>query len=88
MRGWFDGAGVVGLGESVRGVRSGHELYEIKGRLLRLLIEELGFHIVALEDTHDVGAVLDDDGPPGPVADRLMVAGGEVASSSATWPVR
>jgi erythromycin esterase len=59
MRGWLAGAAVVGLGESVRGARSGRQLYRVKHRLVRLLVEALGFRTIAFEDTPAVGAALD-----------------------------
>jgi erythromycin esterase len=50
---------VVGLGESVRGVRGGHELYVVKHRILRLAVEVLGFRVLAVEDDDDIGAAID-----------------------------
>jgi erythromycin esterase len=43
-------AAVVGLGESVRGVRSGREFYRLKHRVVRLAVEHHGFTTVALEE--------------------------------------
>jgi erythromycin esterase len=51
---------VVGLGESVRGARTGSELYTVKHRILRLLVEWLGFRAMTLEDSEAVGEALDD----------------------------
>lgn len=42
-------AKIVGLGESTRGARSAHELYLIKHRLLRFLVEYAGFRSLVLE---------------------------------------
>ena len=52
-------AAVVGLGESIRGVRGGHELYRLKHRIVRLAVETAGFRAVAVEDDDAVGAALD-----------------------------
>lgn len=53
-------AAVVGLGESVRGVRSGREFYRLKHRVVRLAVEQHGFTTVALEERDaDVVAPLD-----------------------------
>lgn len=53
-------ATVVGLGESVRGARGGHELYLVKHRILRFAVESLGFRVLAVEDDDAVGAAIDD----------------------------
>lgn len=55
----FGPATVVGLGESVRGVRGGHELYVVKHRILRLAVEALGFRVLAVEEDDAVGAAID-----------------------------
>lgn len=49
----LDGADVVGLGEATHGTR---EFFELKHRVVRLLVEELGFRTVAFEA--DVAAML------------------------------
>lgn len=56
----FGAATVIGLGESVRGARGGHELYVVKHRLLRLAVEALGFRVLAVEEDAAVGAAIDD----------------------------
>lgn len=53
------GAAVVGVGESVRGARSGHELYQLKHRLLRFAVERCGFRAMALEESPASAATLD-----------------------------
>jgi erythromycin esterase len=53
-------ASVVGMGESVRGVRSSREHYQLKHRIARLLVERLGFRVIVFEDTPTVGRILDD----------------------------
>jgi erythromycin esterase len=60
LLGWFGSAAVVGLGEAVRGIRSGRELYQLKHRFLRLLVERLGFRAIAIEDTPAAGGLLDE----------------------------
>src|SRR5262245_66161842 len=60
VRDWMVEASVVGLGASIRGVRSGHELYRLKHRLTRLAVESLGVRTIALEDSPEVGRLLDD----------------------------
>jgi erythromycin esterase len=55
----FGPAAVIGIGESVRGVRGGHELYLLKHRLLRLAVDALGFRALALEEDEAVGAAID-----------------------------
>ena len=62
-------ADVVGLGESVRGARSGHELYRLKHRVLRLAVERLGFRSMTLEESAETGMAMDEyvltgDGDP------------------------
>lgn len=52
---------VVALGESVRGVRSGHEFYGLKHRILRLAVEQLGFRSMALEERDESGAAAIDE---------------------------
>jgi erythromycin esterase len=52
-------AAVVGIGESVRGVRGGHELYLLKHRVLRLAVDVGGFRALAVEDDEVVGAAID-----------------------------
>lgn len=59
LGGVFGPAAVVGLGESVRGVRAGHELCVVKHRLLRLAVEALGFRVLAVEEDEALGAVID-----------------------------
>lgn len=51
---------VVGIGESVRGARSGRELYQLKHRVLRLVVEWLGFRAMALEESEAGGRALDE----------------------------
>jgi erythromycin esterase len=48
---------VVGIGESSHG---GHELFEVKGRLLRFLVEHLGFRAVAWEYDWTLGRQVDE----------------------------
>jgi erythromycin esterase len=52
-------AAVVGIGESVRGARGGHELYAVKHRLLRTAVEVGGFRVMAVEEDETVGAAID-----------------------------
>jgi erythromycin esterase len=50
-------AEVVGLGESTHGA---HEQFAVKHRIVRLLVEELGFRCVALEEDWTKGLQLDE----------------------------
>jgi erythromycin esterase len=60
LRTMVEGATIVGLGESVRGIRSGRELYQIKHRVARLLVEEMGFRAIVVEEDWTKGIQLDE----------------------------
>jgi erythromycin esterase len=49
LRPLFEGARIIGLGESAHGVR---EFYRLKHRLVKFLVEELGFTAIALEASY------------------------------------
>lgn len=73
VRGITAGASVVGLGESTHG---SHELFQVKHRIVRFLVEELGVRTIALEDDFGSGALLDryvttGDGDPRQLAQRM-----------------
>jgi erythromycin esterase len=72
---------VVGIGESVRGGRGGHELYALKHRLVRLAVEVLGFRALTVEEDEAVGAAIDH---------HLLTGEGDARAvlASAWWPWR
>ena len=65
-------ADVVGLGESTHGA---HEQFALKHRIVRLLVEELGFRCVALEEDWTKGVQLDDYVREGTGDPRQLLAG-------------
>ena len=69
LRSMLDGVRVVGLGEVTHGTK---EFYQYKNRLLRHLVSELGFTIVAIEGSYSSAQVVDDYVANG-VGDRSAV---------------
>ena len=57
VRPMFEGARVVGLGEDNHGTR---EFFRVKHRLLRFLVEEMGFTRFAMEAPYATGRAVDD----------------------------
>jgi erythromycin esterase len=52
---------VVAVGDAVRGVRTGHEPYRLRHRVLRITVERLGFRALAVEERDAaVGSMLDE----------------------------
>lgn len=56
----FRNSTVIGIGESTRGARSAHQIYLIKDRLTRFLVEYLGFRTLFLETDWTVGMQLNE----------------------------
>ncbi|AKU97815.1 Erythromycin esterase [Labilithrix luteola] len=54
---WFEGARIVGLGESTHGSR---ETFQLKHRIIRRLVEKEGFSVVALEANRGELKIADD----------------------------
>jgi erythromycin esterase len=69
LRPMLAGVRVLGLGEVTHGTK---EFYQYKNRLLRHLVTELGFTIVAIEGSHSSAQVVDDYVVRG-VGDRAAV---------------
>ncbi|MFD3768219.1 MULTISPECIES: erythromycin esterase family protein [Paenibacillus] len=51
---------IIGVGESTRGARSAHQIYLIKDRLTRFLVEHLGFRTLFLETDWTIGMQLNE----------------------------
>ena len=73
LRPMFEGARVIGLGESAHGVR---EFYKLKHRLVQFLVEELGFTAIAFEASYAGCQPLNDYVVHG-VGDRAAVLTGQ-----------
>lgn len=51
---------VIGIGESTRGARSARQIYLIKDRLMRFLVEQMGFRTLIIETDWTVGLQLNE----------------------------